>query len=356
MSLYGVNVGQAYNLVKLALSADLVPHLISAPGVGKSATAKRIAKEFNLELIDYRAAGGLPEDQSGLPWRDGEISRFLPFAEEFPIEGLTKVPEGKKGFLLFLDEIDAASREMAASLYRLIYDREVGKKKLHSLTYIITAGNGQEHNAISNNHGTAMQSRMSHIRVLSDTKYWIEEVCPLIGIDYRVLAFISAFPAKLNDFNPDHEDLSFCCERTWEAVSKICKQFPSPDLPDWTIPLISGTITSGVGAEFVQFTQVFKSIPKFQDVVKDPLAIPVPDIPTLKWATICSLAQNLSSFKSEEPKKKDEVIEACVKYVEQYPLTYQIVFGRMVVSLTPTIRTNPKFIKLLVKINKDIND
>lgn len=358
MSIYSVNTTQAYELVKLALASNVVPHLISAPGVGKSAIAKQIAENFNLEMIDYRASGGLPEDQSGLPFRDGQVSRFLPFAHIFPIQGLTEIPKGKNGWLLFLDEIDAASRDMAAALYRLIYDREVGQYPLHPDVFIMTAGNSQEHNAISNNHGTAMQSRMSHITIVSDSKNWLDKVAPKIGIDYRVTAFIAAYPNKLNDFNPNHKDLSFCSERTWEFTSNICKSIPTSGIPNWVLPLIAGTITSGVAAEFVQFTQVFDSVPKFKDVVKDPTATPIPDIPTLKWATVCSLAQNISKELPAITDKKEveEVIQACTYYVEQFPLTYQLVFARTVLGVLPTIRSNIKWIQFLSKINKYLND
>lgn len=344
--MYSVNTQDAYRLLKIALAADVVPHLVSSPGIGKSALIKKLAKEFNLTLIDYRASGGVPEDLSGLPFRNKDKAEFLPFTDIFPTKDTT-IPVGSNGFLLFLDELNSASRPMLAALYKLILDRQVGQLDLHPQAYIVTAGNRMSDRAITNQIGTALQSRMVHIDIETDTQVWLKDVAYPMNYDHRVIAFISAFPNKLNDFDPDHNNPTFCCQRTWEFVNKLVMQFDEKEgLPEWSIPLFAGTVTPGVAVEFVQFTQVFKSIPTLKEVVNDPIGTKVPTEATLQWATVCSLAQQI----------KEDNFEFIAAYIDKYRLTFKLVFYRMVLAKNPDMRRNPEAIKAMVSIQKYLND
>ena len=97
--------------------ARLVPFIQSSPGIGKSAIVASIAKEFDLELIDLRLSQCAPEDLMGLPMRLGEGTEmkaaFAPFAM-FPVVG-DKLPKGKNGWLLFLDEFNSGTKMVQAA-------------------------------------------------------------------------------------------------------------------------------------------------------------------------------------------------------------------------------------------------
>ena len=97
-----------------AIKAKLVPLVRSSPGVGKSDIIRSIANEFQLKLIDLRLSQCDVTDLMGLPrFRADGRAEFAPF-EEFPLEG-DDVPEGYEGWLLFLDEITAAPKQIQAA-------------------------------------------------------------------------------------------------------------------------------------------------------------------------------------------------------------------------------------------------
>lgn len=241
------------------------------------------------------------------------------------------------------DEINAAPRSMLAALYKLILDRKVGMQNLHPDTYIICAGNRAMDRAIVNNMGTAMQSRLSHLELISNTKEWVEDVAIPMQFDSRVVAFINAYPDRLNTFDPQNEDISFACPRTWEFTNNICKQLePDKGIPDEVIPLIAGTLGEGVAVEFVQFTQVFKDIPSLDQVLKDPEGCFIPDTPTMQWATVCSLAQ----------KHSIEEFAKVSKYIDRYRLSFKLIYHKTILSRLPELRNEPEWAKNVVQIHK----
>lgn len=96
------------------MEVGLVPFITSSPGLGKSAVVKQIAADFKLELIDLRLSQCAPEDLMGLPMRNAQgRAEFAPFAM-FPIKG-DPLPEGKNGWLLFLDEFNSATTSVQAA-------------------------------------------------------------------------------------------------------------------------------------------------------------------------------------------------------------------------------------------------
>ena len=132
-----MNFDDAYAQSIALLKADIPVALWGVPGIGKSALAKLVADNFNLELIDIRLSQREPIDMAGWASKQGDTFTYLPY-EEFPLEGAVP-PSGKKGWLILLDEINQAQRQVLAASYQFILDRQVGKRKLHPT---ISARNG----------------------------------------------------------------------------------------------------------------------------------------------------------------------------------------------------------------------
>lgn len=343
MSLITVTPRNAKEHIKTILGAGLVPFISGSPGTGKSSIIKEIANEAGLVLIDYRASMGMPEDFMGLPFRDNNKSIFLPFADTFPIKGITKIPNGMNGFLLLLDEVNSASRSMIAALYKLVLDHMVGMQELHPDTYIVLAGNKATDRAIVNPMGTAMQSRLIHLEVEPDTKEWMEDVAIKYNYDSRIIAFLSAYPNKLMNFNPDHKEATFACPRTWSFANSLCKAYPAnKGIPTEASPIFAGTLGEGIAIEFIQFTQVFKDVPTLEQVLKDPEGTFIPDTPTLQWATVCSLAQSHSM----------DQFEKVSKYVSRYRLTFNMIYHKTVLARLPDLRNQKEWLDSATNIHR----
>ena len=120
------------------LDNGIVPFIHGSPALGKSAIGKQLADAHNLKFIDLRLTELDPTDLHGLPnFKEGKAT-FVPF-DTFPLEG-DKIPEGYKGWCIFLDEINSANHSVQAACYKLVLDRMVGQHKLHPKVKLMAAG------------------------------------------------------------------------------------------------------------------------------------------------------------------------------------------------------------------------
>ena len=321
------------------IEAGLVPYVTSSPGMGKSAITHSVAAEFNLKMIDLRLSTSTPEDMTGLPrFNEHGEATFAPFAELFPLD-YTPLPDGKDGWMLFLDEFSSAPKSIQAPAYKLILDRMTGQKKLNSNVAIVAAGNLATDRAIVNPISTALQSRMVHLELELDFDEWLMDVALKQNYDKRIIAFLSQYPSKLMDFKPDHHDKTFCCPRTWEFMNKLVS---GKSMPDDKAPLYAGTITSGVAVELIQFTKVFNSMVKVEDILRDPENTLLPGDNATRWAVISSMMEKIS----------EKTFGNLAVYANRFPLDFRILFFRSTMVRNAELRKHPAFAKAMSELTK----
>lgn len=262
----------------LLLRANQTAMIWSSPGLGKTAIVNQLAKDNDLEPILFSLVANEPGDFNGLPSvRKGEIlendrAEYVPF-DIFPLVD-TPIPEGKNGWLLFVDELPAGGPEMQAASLKLIHERLVGNRKLHPNVYIIAAGNYTTDRAYSNKLISSLSSRVTHLHTISHSKDWLEYATAQ-GFDWRVLAYIEEHPDKLHVFDPSSDpDLTFRCYRTWENLSDILKQVP--EITNTVRPVIEGTIGIAGSAHFVSFARLANRLPRRSEIKADPASIEIP--------------------------------------------------------------------------------
>lgn len=335
-NLFKVSPQKAPFLLEKIFAAGLVPYLKSSPGRGKSALYRDFAEKYNLELIDIRLSMYEPQDFTGLPFDDGERSKFKPF-DLLPLQS-DEIPEGKDGWLVLLDEFSHAEAEMIRASYKLILDRMAGQNHLHENALVALAGNSVDDNALANNTGTALNSRVTHLVLGSDPEFWLQEIAAPRGFDHRIIGFISMNKDELNDFDPDQDEHSFCSERTWEFVSKLISG--TSDINELA-PAIAGTISPGAAASFVQFCEVYKDLIDIKDVEKDPENCPMPDDSATRWALVTHLAKEVT------PKNATPV----ATYVDRLPIQYVVIFLQMAKQKSD-VMNNREITKLLGRLGR----
>jgi hypothetical protein len=296
------------------LEAGLVPYVQSSPGMGKSSIMRSIADEYGLAMIDHRLSTSAPEDLSGLPTFDAQgFARFTPFADLFPLKD-TAVPKGKNGWMLFLDEFNAAPKSVAAAAYKLILDRMVGQHHLHPNVVMTAAGNLSTDRAITNPLSTAMQSRLVHLEMEVSFEEWLYDVAL-----------------------PDHHEKTFTCPRTWEFTNRLIK---GKEVTDHSAPLLAGTITSGVAVEFVQFTKVYNEMISLRDILAEPETCRLPSDTSLRWVTIAHMMERVDYANFEK---------LCI-YANRFTLDFRILFYRSTLIRHPELRQHPAFAKAMSEL------
>lgn len=341
LSAYTCTPRQTKTFIIRCMASGLVPFVQSSPAMGKSAIVAQIAEEYNLEMKDHRLSTSAPEDLTGLPHFENGKATFSPF-DMFPTED-TPLPEGKDGWLLFLDEFNSASKMVQAAAYKLVLDHMVGQKKLHPRVKIVAAGNLSTDRAIVNPVSTAMQSRLIHLTMELDFQEFLEDVAFKYGWDSRIIAFLSYKPSLLHDFRPDHNDKTFCAPRTWEFVNKLIK---GREVREDEAPLYAGAITSGVAVDFINFTKVYESLPKLNVIVKDPEGTALPADSATRYATVTHLMEHVD---------EDNFSQVTI-YINRLPAEFRVLFFRGLIIQKPELRKHQAFRQAMVELSRYLHD
>lgn len=330
-----INMSTAKELVLDVLKAKLVPFLSSSPGIGKSALAKEIANEHNLKMIDLRLSQMDPADLNGFPTIQGNKAGYIPM-NVFPVEG-DEVPEGYKGWLILLDEFNSAAPSVQGAAYKIVLDRQVGMHNLHSNVAMMAAGNLMTDKAIVNRISTAMQSRLVHFTIDGDHKVWIKWA-DKNNIDHRVKSFINFKTDALHKFDPNHNEETFPCPRTWEFVSRLISEYPS--LPLTKLPLIAGTIGEGMAREFMTYTQIYTELPTVKDIMLDPANISFGDEPSIHYALSGMVASHMDM----------KTIDILIVFLKRLSIDFQVIALRSAIAKNKEINKS-KAVKDWIKLH-----
>lgn len=202
----------------------------------------------------------------------------------------------------------------------------VGKYRLHKNVAIVCAGNLETDGAIVNPMSTALQSRLVHLELVNDVNEWLDWAYGA-GIDHRITSYIKFKPGVLNNFDPNHTDKTYGCNRTWEfanRILKVCGDSSDPDL----LPLLSGAISEGLAREFIVFCKIDQELPKLQQILDNPTGTKVPEEPSILYAITGSLAHNITGENSEQ----------LLKYISRLPKEFQAV------TLKESVRRNKELL------------
>lgn len=331
-----VKLSQAASLVAKYMKIGLVPMLHGSPGIGKSAIILSIAAQYNLKVIDLRLSQCDPTDLSGMPTLANGRSDYLPPAY-IPLEGdeIPRKPNGEpyEGFLLFLDEMNSAPMAVQAASYKLILDRMVGQRQLHKRCMIAAAGNLESDNAIVQPMSTALQSRLAHIQLKNDVQEWLDWA-RANDFDHRITSYVEFKGLEgLYSFRPDHEDLTYSCNRTWEFANRVVKATDDND-PD-RLPMLAGVLSEGPAREFTTFTKIYLNLPKISDIVLAPENIEVPHEPSILYALTGSIA----------PMMTPDNMEQLMKFVSRMPVEFQVVCLKDAIKRQPKLHAHPSVLQ-----------
>lgn len=319
-------ISQAVRMIETAIRAKVVPFLKGSPGTGKSQIVHQIADNYNLALIDIRLSQCDPTDLAGFPTIEGGKADYVPM-KHFPVQS-DPLPEGKAGWLIFLDEASSAPPAIQAAAYKLVLDRMVGSHHLHKNVAMVLAGNLETDGAIVHPMSTALQSRLLHLELVVDAGEW-DAWATEKGVHHHITSFIKFKPGQLYTFTPDHTDCTYACPRTWEFADRLiqtCEE-DSKDL----LPLLSGTLSEGVAREFLTFRKIYQKLLTPEQIEAAPKTVKVPDEPSILFALTGSMAHNMTADNAG----------AFMEFIKRLPVEFQVVCLRETIRRNKALMAHP---------------
>ena len=205
----------------------------------------------------------------------------------------------------------------------------VGNHKLHPKVAIGCAGNLSTDGAIVNRVSTPMQSRMVHYVLGVDWQIW-SNWASSNKLAMEVISYINHAPDKLHVFDPNHNDHTFSCPRTWKFASDIMLH-KGMSIEDKR-PSLAGCLGEGVAYEFITYCEVYKHIPTYAQIKLDPKGIRMTDEPMMLVA--------LSGMVGAHLQVAD--LKSVMHYVRRMPLEFQIFTLRDAIRRTPDIKKEPE--------------
>ena len=138
--------------------------MMGPSGVGKSAIEKQLAKELGIGFIDLRLANQEPTDLIGIPYRDGDVTRWARPAW-FPKEGTTGI--------LCLEELNRAPNDVRQCIFQLIWDRMLHTNPLPAGWAIVLAMNPDNGEYQVETLDKALVRRCSVVTVEPNVNAWL---------------------------------------------------------------------------------------------------------------------------------------------------------------------------------------
>ena len=255
--------------VELVLSTEEVPLVVGESGIGKTALAKKLAKDNSWTLVTIDGnllkegeIGGLPTVESyvGVDANGNKIEKKTTiYAVHNKLREIDEEINAGRSVLLFIDEINRCEHTVQQELMNLILNREINGYKLPSNVKILAAMNpsskyGSDFDYQVVDMDAAQENRFVWLNMEPDYNQWIKWAIDA-GIEPKVIEFISTFPEYLHKIND--EDVR-ATPRSYERVSKTYKIYKEQQD---TIPrsifvnVIKGNVGKVIAEEFVSFIE-----------------------------------------------------------------------------------------------------
>lgn len=331
--------------VELVLATDEVPLVVGESGIGKTALAKRLAKEnkWRLIVIDGNLLkegeiGGLPTIESYVAM-DSNGDKFEKKTTIYAVHTKLReideeIAKGNK-VLLFIDEINRCEHTVQQELMNLILNREINGYKLHDNVNILAAMNpsskyGSDFDYQVVDMDAAQENRFVWLNMESNHNVWIKWAMEA-GIEQEVIEFISTFPEYLHKMN---EDDVRATPRSYERVSKALKVYKEKkdSIPRGVfLNVIKGNVGKVIAEEFISFIEAEHSpLISFEEVfVGDTLSMDI--IEKLKNESHTRLyltAINILKYLEENIKNFGDddsyYINRFIEFLKEYPVDLMV--------------------------------
>lgn len=255
--------------VNLVLATGEVPLVVGESGIGKTALAKKIAREndWSLIVIDGNLLkegeiGGLPTVESYVVLNsNGENieKKTTIYAVHNKLREIDEEIAKGRNVLLFIDEINRCEHTVQQELMNLILNREINGYKLNDKVKILAAMNpsskyGSDFDYQVVDMDAAQENRFVWLNMEADHTQWINWAIRE-GIEDKVIEFISTFPEYLHKIND--EDVR-ATPRSYERVSKsytIFKEQKDSIPRSVFLNVIKGNVGKVIAEEFISFIE-----------------------------------------------------------------------------------------------------
>jgi hypothetical protein len=257
-------------------------------------------------IVRRELTGHLPEDMSGLPFREGAFTKFCP-PEFLARLAVGSGPGGTDPVgALILEDITQASRAVQVACFQLVQERSMGDIELSPKVRIILTGNRANDKAGARELPSPLRNRVCVLSLEPDIEEWMMWAGKT-GLPAVIGGFLMFKPAHFAQ-TPDQADKTngqLATPRSWHLLGLVMRSLgaaPNPKGPLYT--LSAGLVGEGVATEFVAFVALQRELPDPKAVLDDPeKAIPNPPTEPDRLAALVTALGEYAAVHEKTDKK-----------------------------------------------------
>jgi len=295
-----------------------------APGCGKTQLSEKYFHDRGYQVITESAVHYDPVDIKGTPWPDREnnVTRW------FPPELILKVRNNGGKVAVFWDDLPTAPPLVQAALYRFMLEHKIGEERLPDSVYVFAAGNRMIDAAAVHEMPVPLRNRLVHLHLETSPEAWTKWAADA-EVQPELIGFIRFRPELLHVFSK--KDYAQPSPRTWEFVSQLMAQNPSPNIE---FELYEGCVGTGAATELMGFLKLFRELPSVYEILMHPKEAPVPKDPGTQYAVSSAIARAATKLN----------LEAVMTYADRLPPEFGILTIRDATERDASLMRTPLFI------------
>lgn len=328
-----MNFTQLREAMPALLESGISIELMSEPGLGKS--------EFVRDTVDTMAgmtgkpwgfatlflATQTPPDLIGYQfkgereWAGQKVAVTEPTLPAWmvTVEG-KPVWEYERG-ILFLDEYGQGEADVKRASAELLLNKQLGPWKLPRGWSVVAASNRtQDRSGVTKSFDFVINRRME-IHITPDIKAWTDwasqrDVMPL------TIAFANQNPQVVFPGGVPDKQGPWCTPRSLVMADKqlqMLGKYNGGEVPDKgpAVEIVGGLIGAGAAAQYFGFVRLEREMPKYEQILKNPTTVKVPEKPDALMLIAYNLAHRVQA---------DEV-KAVLTYVDRMPKEFSVTFA-----------------------------
>lgn len=340
------------------IAAGISSHLKSPPGVGKSETVEQLIADLTKRdgpdswgFVTCFLGTMTPSDLIGymVPTRtkNPDGTEFLASTFTVPPWMMTaptpEYPHGRhintyKRGIIFLDEFGQADGDTKKAAAQLLLKGEIGPHRLHKGIHIIAASNGKKDRSGVTKDFDFVINRQDEININPDLTSWLDWAATS-GVSPIAQAFAQQNPQVVFESEVPKEQGPWTTPRSLVMADRLMQAKAArnngvmPDDPT-TVEQMMG-IMGGGAAQYFAFVKLEREMPKYQDIIADPMKVKVPTKPDAMML-ICYQLAHMITVKDAAP---------VVAYMERLPKEFAVTFATTACKRNAQLVATPSFAK-----------
>ena len=348
-----MNMQDIISAMLVLAKCDTPVFVWGAPGIGKSDGVRQLARQTapsallpglsddpGVPVIDMRLSQKDPVDLRGVPSISNGVTVWNP-PSEFPREDR----DGPVGFF-FMDEMNCAPPLVQAAGYQLVLDRRLGDYIFPPGWRIVAAGNRMSDRASAQRQPSALANRFAHLFAEPDVAAWCQWASEN-GISPLLIAFIRYRPELLHidlmepakresyGFKPGIELQAFPTPRSVAQCNKVLRHAPE----HLRQRLFAANIGDGPAAELEGFVSIWRSLPKLESIIADPIGALVSRDPAVCFALTGALVR----------KADVSTVDSILTYADRMGGDFSVLTALDIKRLKPELQETPAFVSWCVR-------